>query len=379
MSNTKNIALIPPNGKPFINDFSIQRLGDYFKDYPDIHTTLLIIDMPDTQTSSNTNAVIYFASEEELFKHLSSVDYDVIFHRSWMLAYPFAAKLVQHMNNVIVNIKDWNFSTQKEYKIIFGENAVEDFNAIKYIFQHAKAILSHYTDQQAKIWAKKYNVDVKKFIFFPEYCNEKNFNYPRKRSYQNPKLAFAGSLGPTSYPEEFFLAKSHLRALRQLTQQNIDVSYVLTQGAYAGTQSPRQRLVFQDILYENAFNEKFHITKGETLNSSILEPYHFGFFILEYSTKSVHLNRYAIPSKFAFYLEAGLPMLINANMKALAHLIQKYNLGIVFNNSHLDNFSTILDISEEDYLQMVRNIIEFRRTKYQYNKDTLDTIIFNDL
>lgn len=377
MSKIKKIVFIPPNGKMFINDFSIQRLSQYCKNTPNIHTTLLKIDtLNPVETIEYIDCVINVESENELYKQLKLLEYDVIFHRSWMLAYPFAATLVKTFDNVIVNIKDWNFSTQKEYKILFGEKAVDDFKAIEYIFKNAKAILSHYTHEQAKIWAKKYNVNENKFIFFPEYCNEKNFNHRKNIAYQKPKLVFAGSLSPTSYPEECFLAKSHLRAIRNMTKLDIDVSYVLTEGAYAGTQSPRQRLLFQDILYENTFNKNFHLTKGATLNSSILEKYHFGFFILEYSTKSVYLNRYAVPSKFAFYLEAGIPILINAKMKAVARYVKQYNLGIVFTNHDIHNFATILNISEDSYTKMVENVIKFRETTYQYNKNILDTIFF---
>lgn len=362
MSNMKKIVFIPPNGKMFINDFSIQRLGEHFKSVADVHTTLITIDIQKAiKPIENIDSIISVASKDELFEQLKLLEYDVIFHRSWMLAYPFAAELVKNFPSVIVNIKDWNFSTKKEYKIIFGDKAAEDFEAIRYIFQNTKLVLSHFTKEQAKIWAKKYNVNEKKFIFFPEYCNEKNFSIRENTTYQTPKLVFAGSLGPTSYPEEFFLAKSHLRAIREITKHNIDVSYVLTAGAYAGTQSPRQRLLFQDILYENTFNEKFHLIEGETLNPSILNKYHFGFFNLEYTTKSESLNKYAIPSKFAFYLEAGIPMIINSKLKSLSKIIDTYKLGIVISNKELESLDKILNkITSEEYSHMQLNIEKFR-------------------
>lgn len=370
MSNIKKIVFIPPNGKMFINDFSIQRLGEYFKSNANIHTTLLKIDtLPSTTTIEYIDCIINVKSEDELFEQLKLLDYDVIFHRSWMLAYPFAATLVKKFDNVIVNIKDWNFSTQKEYKIIFGEKAVDDFKAIDYIFKNAKAILSHYTHEQAKIWAKQYNVNENKFIFFPEFCDEKNFYFRKKINYENPKLVFAGSIGPTSYPEEFSSDKSYVRVMKQLTKKGIHISYVLPEGAYAGTQSPRRRLLFQDILYEDKFNSNFQIKKGETLNSLILADYHFGFFNIEHSLKCRYADKHAIASKFAFYLEAGLPIITNSKIQSLTTLIKTFGLGITISNKDVENLDIILkNITSEEYDKMRQNVEKFREN-FTYSRN----------
>lgn len=368
----KKVVFVPPNGKMFINDFSIQRIGHYLSKIEDVETVLCIVDESNNNESFDfIHRVIRASNQKQLLKRIKEENADVIFHRSWMLAYPFAAKLVKKFDNVIVNIKDWNFSSKKEYGIIFTEEATKDFKAMKYIMKHAELILSHYTQEQAKLWAKQYKVDQNKFIFFPEFCNENNFNFRKELRNISLRIAFAGSLGPTTYPEEFFLAKSHLRAVRFLTKKSIDVSYVLVEGSYAATQSPRQRLLFQDILYENQFNDKFHLVKGKQLDSSILNSYHFGFFILEYTTKNKTLNKYAVPSKFAFYLEAGMPMIINSKMKALSKIVEKYELGIVFKSLN-DLIRKLENLSEEHYFTYVNNVENYRKNfTYEKNIDAV--------
>lgn len=365
----KKIIFIPPNGEMFINDFSIERLGKYFKNDKKIHTTLIKIKNKNSiDKFEYVDSIIDVESKKEILKILKSLKYDVIFHRSWMFAYPFAKTLVKKFDNVIVNIKDWEISTKKEYKVMYGEKAVDDFKAIKYIFKNARVILSHYTDKQAEIWAKKYGVNKNKFIFFPEYCNEENFNFRTNIVYKNPKLVLGGTLAPSSFPEEISAAKSHFRAMKKITKLGIGVDYVLTAGAYAGIKSPKNKMLFQDILYENQFNDNFSLFKGKTLDSSILNQYQFGFFLLEYCTKNEYKNRYAIPSKFAFYLESGLPILANKKLKALSYYVKKYNLGIVFSNDDIKKFNQTLDISQKDYTQMVENIYQFRK-KFIFNFD----------
>ena len=173
----KRIVFIPPNGMIFNNDFFIKRLSEYFENYSNAYTILLKIDdKKNIENVMNVDEVIDVSSADELFKKLRSIDYDIIFHRSWMLAYPFAKKILENFDNVIVNIKDWEVCTKKEYEFAYGIDAVEDFSAIEYIFKNSKLIFSHYTKEQAIIWANQYNVDVDKFIFFPEYCYKNNFH-----------------------------------------------------------------------------------------------------------------------------------------------------------------------------------------------------------
>jgi len=366
----KNIVIVPPSGWMLIQDFSIHRLGKYFKNVKNIKTIVVKIDNKkldgEFDNGGYVDEVINVSTEEELFKTIKELNPDLIFHRSWMLAYPFAAKLVKEFDNVVVNIKDWNFATKKEYKFIFDD--ISDFKAIKYIFKNSKYVLSHYTKEQAKIWAKEYNVNKNKFIFFPEYCNEENFS--TKPISFNPNntinLVAAGSLAPSSFPEQFFPTKGMLRGVNKLSKQNIQTNMITVPKYYDGIFE--QKAIYQDILYENKFNPYFNILKGEILASNVLESFDFGFFQLEYTTKNEYLNKYAIPSKFAFYLEAGIPMIVNSKMESLAYYVEKYNLGIVFKNSNISNMREVLEINQSEYRDMINNIINFRE-KFLYSFD----------
>src|SRR5690606_33586323 len=104
--------------------------------------------------------------------------------------------------------------------------------------------------------------------------------------------------------------------------------------------------LFLDFQYENEYNDNFSVKKGANLKSEILDEYHFGFFELETSGINTELYEYAITSKFAFYLEAGLPILINKKFKSMAEVVAKHELGIVFSNSDVMHMSEKLMISQ---------------------------------
>lgn len=356
----KTIVFIPPNGILKKQDFSLQRIAKHLSKDKNIKSILLYIgNEQDNQALEYFDEIIKVNSKKKLFKRLKNLEYSTIFSRSWMHAYPFSAQLVKKFDNVIVNIKDWNFATKEEYKFLFGND--DDFDAIKYIFKNAKNVLSHFTKEQAKIWAKDYDVNKDKFLFFPEYCDDCNFEEKLVHFKNKNKitLVHAGTVPPSSKPEGFFMTKGLLRSAKKLTKQNISINLVIPPKSYEYLL--KSNLHYKDLLYENEFNDKFNIFKGKNLNASVLNKFDFGFFQLEYHTKNEYLNKYVVPSKFAFYLEAGIPIVINKKFKSLSKIVQKNNLGIVFSNSDLYNLDDKLrKITQKEYVGFLLSIKKFR-------------------
>lgn len=358
------MVFIPPSGTFKKQDFSLQRIADWLKIDSSINTTLLYIDDNKNTFSHSFDKTIKVNSKQEIFEVLKLLSFDLIFNRSWMHSYEFSKDLIEIFDNVIVNIKDWNFTTKEEYQFLFTQN--KDFEAIEYIFKHSKYILSHFTSEQALLWSEEYNVNKDKFIFFPEYCNENSF-IDKQLEYKNIILAYAGKIHKSNLPEQLFPAKSHLRSIQKLTDKKIQVDFILPEKEYDFVVSHKDDFI--DFLYENEFNEMFNLKKGKNLLADVLSTYHFGFFELETSGKNELLYRYAITSKFAFYLEAATPMLVNESFVSMAHLVQKYKLGIVFNNKEIDKMNQILDIKNEVYQEYVDNVKKFREN-FTYKNNT---------
>jgi len=359
------IIFIPPSGQFKMHDYSLQRIVKWLKLSGKVQSTLLHIKAQHFELDTSMfNNVIEAKNRDEIILLLKTMPYDIIFHRSWMTAYEFAAQLVKEFDNVAVNIKDWNFAPKDVYEFLYPD--FKDYEAIEYIFKNSNHILSHFTKEQAKLWAKDYKTDKNKFISFPEYCNKNSFNDKPALKYKNINIVYAGAIPATIQPEDFFPGKSHIRSIKQLTKQNINVDFVLPEHVHKNT----LRLVdmFKDFIYEDETNDRFNIIKGEALNSKILNKYHFGFFELEASGINQSLYEYAITSKFAFYLEAGLPILINDRFISMSKLVKKHQLGIVFNNDDVKNMSSVLNISQKKYDSFVKNIKKYRKNFIYDNK-----------
>lgn len=370
----KKIIIIPPNGQLKKQDFAIQRMGSYLIDKLNYKITLIYI-RNDILIKNNMHEKIVYIEKEntaQILEHLTiHNNYDFILSRAWMHSYPFSAKIAKKFNNVIVYIKDWNFSNKKEYKFLFGNDY--DFKAIKTIFRKSLFILSHYSNEQAKIWSKKYKVNKNKILFLPEFPNSENFSSKKCNIQKNIKLVFAGTFPSSSKPEQFFLTKGLLRATKVLNTQKIEINILTPPKNYEEIQQNKN--LYQDILFENQFNNLFNLKKGEILNPSFLSEYDYGFFIIEYTTKKELLNKFAVPSKFSLYLEAGIPLIINKKHKTLAKYVKKYKLGVVFENKDIKNLHKILNnISLNEYKSFIKNIIKFREY-FSYENSTLKSIL----
>ncbi|MGB5793687.1 hypothetical protein [Poseidonibacter sp.] len=363
----KTIIFIPPNGILKKHDFSLQRIANVLETDSTMKSVLIYIDNQQDNNIGHFDEIYKVNSKQELIEKIKEINYDIIFSRGWMHAYPFCAELVKKFDNVIVNIKDWNFATKEEYKFLFGND--DDFDAIEYIFKNAKHILPHYTTQQAKLWLKEYQLEKDKFVFFPEYCNIVKNDISIKKFTNS--IVFAGAFSSSTYPKRFFVSKDMLKAIDVITKQKIKLTYVLPPQFY---DSLDERL-FKDYFYEDKFNKYFDLQRGKELDSSVLRKHKYAIFSPIINKKRNNkLFKYAVPSKFAFYLEANIPMIVNKKMKSLSSLVKNNNLGVVVSNKDMKNISKILE--SFNYEELVDNIRKYKRT-FTYDNSNLKEILCN--
>lgn len=365
----RTILFIPANGIGKVNDFSIFRLAQELKELG--FSCVILTRAPVNEQFSHLFDKIYHVTcAQHFFDTLCHIPYSKILYRGWMHAYGFGAFLTQHFRNVVLNIKDWNFSTEEEYIFLFGTKSSFDFKAIAYSFQHAEKVVSHYTEEEHRLWADEYNVSQDTFYFLPEYCHQSVFHTKSNNLSDCPHIVHAGTLPPASYPEDFFWTKGYLRTIKKLSCKNILFSCVIPESYYQRILN--EKALYSDIMYEDRFNTSFTLRKGKDLDPSILDQYHFGHFTVEYTTRHRRLNRYAVPSKVAFYLEAGLPLMVNERMESVAHLVKKHNLGVVYSNDDLEHLDEILIRALADYPQLLENITRFREIFCYSHKELRD-------
>lgn len=371
----KTIAIVPPGGKLLYQDFALMRMCDYLKT-TEINTCLLAIKDENLNFESFTDFTIEMKDEDELITQLQNGEFDLIFHRTWMHRYSFAAKLLENFENIVFYIKDWFEEMPREvYKYQFKTD--EDYDAIAKLFGSQKMILSHYTDDYTStVLSKNYDVPSEKFVFFPEYCSKENFFVKQNISYdpKNPKLLYVGIINATtSMPDDVTYGKSFFEATMNICRQNIKLDMMVLEKNYNRIQTEP---IFSDYLYEDRFNDYFSLVRGRALNMSVTNDYHFGIFqFLSPIDKSRYLKStaYAYVSKFAYFMEAGIPIIVHESF-SIAQLVETQGIGIVVKAKDVLNLKKLLDITEDEYLQLVANVYRFRES-FTYNDETMRPIL----
>lgn len=377
LKSTKNIAIIPPSGSFIHQDLFFDKFI-YFLKQQKITYSILLIQNSIKREYQDENE-IFFQNIEELIYFLKHETFDLIFHRCWMHRYEFAGKLAKEINNIVFYIKDWMEEIPREkYKFLYETD--DDYDGIKDMFHHGKLILSHYSDEYMHTIAKIYHVPSKKFHFFPEYCIEEKFI---KRSFiynkKNIRILWVGGIVHTSSPNEISANKTFFETFQYITKQNknITVDMFLLKYMYEKIHNPANKLIWQDWLFEDKFNDKFNIKLGSSTDLNIFLNYDFAIISNLWFDKndlSLLNTAHAVISKFALYLEIGIPIIVHEKWKPLVDIVKQYDIGIIISNKDIKKLDTILSISKSRYDTIVENIYKFRKL-YTYNKQTMQVIL----
>jgi len=368
----KSIVFIPPNGELVAQDFALFRIINYLAEL-NIKTYLLVVnELNDSKLHYETN-IIAFNSRQEIISHLENNKYNLIFHRTWMHRYPFAAEIANKFDNAIIYIKDWQNLPEDKYGHVYSTQ--DDCEAIKSIFNSNATLLSHYKHSYMKKLSKQYNSPNSKLIFFPEYCNKNLFIQKNKSVKKKMKILFASGLNSSSQAIETSPGKSVFNLMYTISKQNIRIDLMLLPKAY--TKLNANDKLYEDYLYEDKFNPFFNIKKGSELNHNDTLKYHFGIFAgLDMNVEGLYLEAEsnAITSKLSFYLESGLPILVNKKFKFLSKLVEKNSIGLIYEDKNLKDLNSLINITKKEYSDLLQNVNIFRK-KFIYNQKTMKPIL----
>lgn len=367
----KTIWYLPLHGHIIPAESSIYRLTSALKKNGFKINLLKFGKLHQKEYKNLFNKVIETETVEQFFYELCNINYSSIVYQGGLKGYLFGAFLVKNFNNVIVFMKDWNFGTKKDYIHFFGEKSGYDFEGIEYIFKNSKHVLSHFTEEEIDKWQLEYKCDASKFNFYPAFCHPEFF--VKKEKTYNPKkicLAWAGSIVPSSYPEKFFPGKSLLDTTMALTKNNINYDFLIPEDWFRTLENKNE--LYMDFLYQDKVNKYFNLVKGRNMDPTVLNKYDFGTFpLIINNPKEKRIFEYAVVTKLAFYLEAGIPIIINRKITKMAEIVGKNKLGIVVDNNNINGLAKKLKkITNDEYQLLLQNVINYRKNfTYKSFKD----------
>ena len=360
----------------FYDYYTLSRISSELSEY---HRVAFIArELESMQIDENSfDDVVYFDTIEELYELLDKLNSKIIFTKALIGHYKKVADLVQRYVNVVVDSTDIPqfFSDNKKERELFFDGESE-FIAIEEICKNAKKFLVRYSEEELKTlksFSSKDNI-----LTWYEYTNKVHYsNY--KRELKEPySLVWAGILQPLSYPKKF-KGRYLLESAKIVSNQNMRFTFMLPPSFSTSMLMVKSdRDLYYEFFYEAKLNENIDIHFGDIPQKAIklLEKYHFGVFPL-IQEKDRKFYRNIIPSKFALYLEAGLPIIVNDCMIKLSSVVKEYNLGIVVSNDNVKDLKKIIDKKRDEYPLMQENIIKFRESFCYENRvnDLLKEIV----
>lgn len=267
------------------------------------------------------------------------------------------------------------------FSIYYGKNPktkwlIPEVAAEEYCIKNAKGLIAR--NPELREASKLFGTKNPNTILFLDYCDETRFMdiHPK-----NNKISFVYSGGIYGKHE---LKTSHgltdfFDIIEKLDSQNIDFhiypSPLLRKESYYDYVDAQQQ-------YSHFF---FHESISQQKLSEELSQYHFGIlphFRSEESNLSDEKLRTASSLKLFNYLEAGLPIIVSAELEFMAWLVKRYKIGFSIYKEDVADIKNI--IQSCDYTELQKNVFEARqKLSYEHTSNRLinflESKLFNEL
>lgn len=295
---------------------------------------------------------------------LDKIDPQYFFIQCWMWQY-FIARMVIESNNNSKTICEFYditsvYASTDELKKVFSEQEVEfDIYSENYILRNADIVLTRFPDFVNQYWAKAHLVN-RDIISFQAYTVSKYSETRPSYNIKTPKrLVYAGGLVPPSLPRELFPEATMFRVFERLLDQGFEIDVL---------HDPHRDLYATDDWGDYiALSEKypgFNLLEGVNPDvlPKILQSYDFGILIADFADVSPviswHQRSGVFATKLNFYVEAGLPIIVNSEYTAMAKFAELNEIGISISASEIDSLDEIIE--SIDYSKFKESIQHYR-------------------
>lgn len=243
----------------------------------------------------------------------------------------------------------------------------------KYNLENADGIIAR--NLESKDMSRRFSFKFpSKNILFLDYCDEANFQAPEIKpiSKDNPiHLVYSGGIfGPSALKSSWGIIDFDV-LIKSLHHSKLNLDLY---------PFPNEPLNYYSELLEMEKVNPFLTIHNSVPNFALaneIGKYHFGilpnFKVNSYPIMDFKLDM-CTSNKFFNYLEAGIPIIVSDELKFMAWLVKRYQIGIVVKKEELNNLKNI--IFEHDYSQMIENVIKVReKLSFQSNNKRLLTFL----
>jgi len=296
---------------------------------------------------------------------LSRLQPDVVYVQCWMWYYFLARLCIERVKDakIVCDFYDLTslYAPEEELCRAFPRDKIQfDVEMERFILENADLVVTRYPDFVNRHWTQSHGVSrpVLHFQAYPvsDFCRDRS-----DRELGDPiRLVYAGGLTPASLPPDLFPEALMYRMFERILQQGISVDVL----------DDPHRDTFGDMDVYRPYLElrdkylNFRLMVGVTPDrlSDILQDYDFGILLADFTTAPTKISwaqrAGVFATKIHSYLEAGLPVIVNAEYLAMAKLVENNELGLAIASAEISTLRGRLDTM--NYRRLALNVHEFR-------------------
>lgn len=254
------------------------------------------------------------------------------------------------------------FISREDSISVWGKKNTElGFFAEQYACENADGIILGYSREAADILKKRYDIKAPILEFhsyvYTEFTSHKNHT---KYSHEDGKihLVLGGFVASSNLPKKIFGDAQYHELIKEITKQGMCLD-LYTSPHFSSTKFEKYYSDYIAISKENSLF-KFMAGVCPSKAASEFSKYDFGMMSILYN-QGVSISESTntrLPGRFFLYLEAGLPILTCEELKYVAKIVRKYEIGIVVSQKDVYNLSKV--ISTYDYEKLKNNVITAR-------------------
>ncbi len=225
--------------------------------------------------------------------------------------------------------------------------------AEEHFFRNCDHIMHLCSEETSTKLARKYD-SRGSIVSVTEYLQEPTYDSP-PRDDGEIRLVYGGAMLAVNSPDNFYY-RPFLNVVRYYTRENLRL-YIYNSPYLDGT---GENNGLKEVIRNHGLANVFACRplRLEEFVRKITE-YDYGTFLLLAKDMNAggHYNYY-MAYKFLAYLRAGLPIVIDADNRYLAGLVEQHGLGVVLGEQDMENLPAILN--SKDLPALKRNVLEVR-------------------
>ena len=298
-------------------------------------------------------------------KMLPRIEVEVFHVQCMMWNYTLGRMVIEHKGKAAVVCEFYDVTS------IFAERGVlltnwsvpmvdHDLSMERYILNHADAVITRFPSSVTEDWYSRNGAKLRDMEFQAYPCAEFISYSDRKISDEDGviRLVFGGNLVPVdkNHPPSLFPETTMHQAFGDILEQGIAIDLLHVPHAPLPEDYPS----YTDYHELARRFERFRIMEGVPPDSfsERIADYDFGILLFHFDPDIVRLGqgqvKGVIATKIFSYLEAGLPVLVNAEYENMAAFVEGNGLGIAVHSSEIGDIAG--KIAAFDYEASVSNI-----------------------